>query len=121
MPVEINHIIVPATEKGVSARFLAGVLGLEVGAPVAHFLPVQVGGVTLDYDDASDFRPMHVAFLVDDETFDAAHQRLLAAGTPTYADPGRRRPGEINHAYGGRGVYFDDPDRHLFELMTSAG
>jgi catechol 2,3-dioxygenase-like lactoylglutathione lyase family enzyme len=39
---------------------------------------------------------------------------------PTYADPGRSQPGQISRRYGGRGVYFDDPDRHLFELMTAA-
>jgi hypothetical protein len=28
------------------------------------------------------------------------------------------RPGEINHLYGGRGVYFDDRNGHLLELIT---
>jgi hypothetical protein len=42
------------------------------------------------------------------------------AGTPTYADPSRSQPGQINHRYGGRGVYFDDPDGHFFELLTAA-
>jgi catechol 2,3-dioxygenase-like lactoylglutathione lyase family enzyme len=37
----------------------------------------------------------------------------------TYAEPGRQYPGEIYHRHGGRGVYFDDPDRHLFELLTA--
>jgi hypothetical protein len=27
-------------------------------------------------------------------------------------------PGEINHHFGGRGVYFFDPDEHLLELIT---
>ena len=27
-------------------------------------------------------------------------------------------PGAVNHSYGGRGVYFDDPDGHSMELMT---
>jgi len=26
--------------------------------------------------------------------------------------------GEINHYYGGRGVYFDTPDGNLFEIIT---
>ena len=72
-----------------------------------------------DYDDATEIRPMHIAFLVDDSTFDAAHRRLLDGHVPTSADPGRSQPGQINHRYGGRGVYFDDPDKHLFELMTA--
>jgi ketosteroid isomerase-like protein/catechol 2,3-dioxygenase-like lactoylglutathione lyase family enzyme len=120
MSIQVNHLIVPATDKKTSAQFLAHILGLPMGEPASHFQPVQVGTVTLDYDYASDIRPIHVAFLVNDATFDAAHERLLEANVPIYADPGRSRPGQINHRYGGRGVYFDDPDQHLFELMTAA-
>ncbi len=29
-----------------------------------------------------------------------------------------RRPGEINHGHGGRGVYFKDPAGHAIELLT---
>jgi catechol 2,3-dioxygenase-like lactoylglutathione lyase family enzyme len=120
MSIEVNHLIVPATDKVASARFLANILGVSPGPPLSHFQPVQVGGVTLDYDNATSVQPMHIAFLVDDEVFDGAYRRLLDAGVPTYADPGRRRPGQINLRFGGRGVYFEDPDRHLFELMTNA-
>lgn len=119
MSIEVNHLIVPATDKEASARFLADVLGVELGSSVSHFRPVQIGQVTLDYDDAMDIRPMHIAFLVDEVTFDAAHRRLVDSGAAIYADPGRRQPGRINHRHGGRGVYFDDPDGHLFELMTA--
>jgi catechol 2,3-dioxygenase-like lactoylglutathione lyase family enzyme len=119
MSIEVNHLIVPATDKTASARFLATILGLDLGVPVSHFQPVQIGDVTLDYDNTTDIRPLHIAFLVDDETFDGAPRRLLDAGATTYADPGRSQPGEINHRYGGRGVYFDDPDGHLFELLTT--
>jgi hypothetical protein len=35
-----------------------------------------------------------------------------------YADPRRARPGEINHLHGGRGVYFDDPNGDLMEIIT---
>jgi catechol 2,3-dioxygenase-like lactoylglutathione lyase family enzyme len=52
-------------DKEKSARFLAGILGLEVGRQWAHFLPVITSnGVTLDFSDSSDFRPQHDAFLV---------------------------------------------------------
>lgn len=118
MSIEINHLIVPATDKERSARFLAEILGLGLSPRLSHFQPLQIGPVTLDYDNATDIRPMHIAFLVDDATFDAAGRRLLDGRVSTYADPGRRQPGQINHSRGGRGVYFDDPDGHLFELMT---
>jgi len=119
MSIEINHIIVPATDKKISAQFLADIRGLEVGEPVSHFQPLQIGPVGLDYDDATEIRPMHIAFLVDDSTFDAAHRRLLDGHVPPYADPGRSQPGQINHRYGGRGAYCDDPDKHLFELTIA--
>jgi catechol 2,3-dioxygenase-like lactoylglutathione lyase family enzyme len=119
MSIEINHLIVPATDKNASAEFLSSVLGISPSTAAGHFRPVQVGTVTLDFDNSTEIRPMHIAFLVDDATFEAAYQRLLDAGTPTYADPGRSQPGEINRRWGGRGVYFDDPDGHFFELMTA--
>jgi catechol 2,3-dioxygenase-like lactoylglutathione lyase family enzyme len=121
MSIEINHLIVPASDRVASARFLADILGIETERAMGHFQPVQVGPVTLDYDDATDIRPMHIAFLVDEATFDSAYARLLDGGVSTYADPGRSQPGQINHRLGGRGVYFDDPDGHFFELMTSVG
>jgi catechol 2,3-dioxygenase-like lactoylglutathione lyase family enzyme len=35
-----------------------------------------------------------------------------------WADPARPKPGEINRHYGGRGIYFADPDGHLLEMIT---
>ena len=37
---------------------------------------------------------------------------------PFWADPGMRFPDEINSNHSGRGVYFDDPSGHHFELIT---
>jgi catechol 2,3-dioxygenase-like lactoylglutathione lyase family enzyme len=48
--VQLNHTAIYAADRQESAAFLAGVLGLEVGAPFGPFLPVDLGnGVTLDY------------------------------------------------------------------------
>ena len=58
------------------------------------------------------------AFLVSDAEFDAAFARIRAQGVRYYADPRRTKPGEINHLHGGRGVYFDDPDGHVMEIIT---
>jgi catechol 2,3-dioxygenase-like lactoylglutathione lyase family enzyme len=119
MGIEINHMIVPAKDRKASARFLGDVLGVEPGPVViSHFEPLQVGTVTLDFMDSAEVQSMHIAFVVDDATFDAAQQRFEELGTRTFADPMRSQPGEINHRFGGRGVYFDDPDGHFFELMT---
>jgi catechol 2,3-dioxygenase-like lactoylglutathione lyase family enzyme len=121
MTVELNHTIVLSRDKHASAKFLADILGLPVGAEVGPFVPVELGnGVTLDFMNRSDVAGQHYAFLVDDATFDAAHRRLLDQGIPTWADPDHREPDAINTRWGGRGVYFPDPDGHNLELLTRA-
>jgi hypothetical protein len=50
MSAELNHTIVPAHDPQASAQFLAGILGLPGGPPVAHFTPVTLAnGVSLDF------------------------------------------------------------------------
>ena len=53
-----------------------------------------------------------------DREFDASFARVKDAGLAYFAGPHREGPGEINHHWGGRGVYFEDPDGHLLELIT---
>jgi catechol 2,3-dioxygenase-like lactoylglutathione lyase family enzyme len=120
MSVELNHTIVPARDPQVSAQFLAGVLGLTVSPPVAHFTPVTLDNeVTLDYDRSEEIRPHHYAFLVSEEEFDAAFARIQDQGITYYADPACREVGQI-YTSGGtrRGTYFRDPDGHLMEILT---
>ncbi|MDX2543109.1 VOC family protein [Streptomyces sp. WI04-05B] len=119
--VQLNHTAVYASDRHLSAEFLATVLGLKVGAPFGPFLPVDLGnGVTLDYYEKRNeaIQSQHYAFLVPEERFDVAIARLEAVGVTYYADPGHTDPGRINLLFGGRGAYFDDPDGHNMEIMT---
>jgi catechol 2,3-dioxygenase-like lactoylglutathione lyase family enzyme len=119
MSVQLNHTIVSAHDKHASAAFIADILGVEVGAPTGPFVPVALANdVTLDFMDLNDFTSQHFAFLVDDETFDAAHRRLLDCGVQTWADPDHHEPDGINTRWGGRGVYFPDPAGHNMEILT---
>jgi catechol 2,3-dioxygenase-like lactoylglutathione lyase family enzyme len=119
MSVELNHTIVWAHDKEASARFLANILGVPLGAPSGPFVPIRLGnGVTLDYGDAGEVRAQHYAFLLGEDEFDAAFARIRAAGLDYYADPFHRQRGRLNHRNGGRGVYFADPDGHNMELLT---
>ncbi|MFI7230994.1 VOC family protein [Nonomuraea angiospora] len=122
MTIELNHTIVPARDPKSSARFLADILGLTAGPPVAHFTPVTLANqVTLDYDQADDFEPHHYAFMVGEQEFDAALARLRHDGIAHYSDPACREAGQIyhsKHVEGRRGLYFHDPDRHLMEILT---
>jgi catechol 2,3-dioxygenase-like lactoylglutathione lyase family enzyme len=36
----------------------------------------------------------------------------------TWADPDHHEPDGINTRWGGRGVYFPDPDGHNMEILT---
>ncbi|MFE9706820.1 VOC family protein [Streptomyces sp. NPDC005930] len=119
--VQLNHTAVYASDRYLSAEFLAVVLGLRVGAPFGPFLPVDLGnGVTLDYYEKRDepIQSQHYAFLIPDERFDAVIARLEAVGVTYYADPGHTEPGRTNGLFGGRGAYIDDPDGHNMEVMT---
>ena len=119
MAVELNHIIIPSHDKVASSGFLAGLLGLGEPQAVSHFMVVQVAnGVSLDYDDADQFRSQHCAFMVAEDEFDAIFARVQAAGITYFADPSHRHPGEVNHRGGGRGFYFSDPDGHNMEVFT---
>jgi catechol 2,3-dioxygenase-like lactoylglutathione lyase family enzyme len=120
MSVRFNHTIVHSRDKRASARFVAEILGLP--APTA-FGPFQVlaldGGASLDFvDDSGPIARQHYAFLIDERDFDAIYARIRARELEHWADPFRQKPGEINHHDGGRGVYFPDPDGHLFEVIT---
>ena len=121
MTIELNHTIVPAHDPKASAQFLAGILGLPIDPPVAHFAPITLANrVTLDYDQQESFASNHYAFLVSDEEFDAAFARIQDAGITFFADPGRRQAGQIYRSHGRRGTYFRDPSGHLMEILTSA-
>ena len=119
MSVELNHTIVAARDKATSARFLAEILGLPVGDPAGHFVPIRLGnGVTLDYAQAEQVQGQHYAFLVSEDAFDAGFAVIRERGIRYWADPGHRREGEINRRGGGRGLYFSDPDGHNMEILT---
>ncbi|GAA4682494.1 VOC family protein [Pseudonocardia yuanmonensis] len=118
--VSLDHTIVLARDNRASAEFLAGLLGLEVGAPWGPFVPLRLSnGVTLDYVSVDHDIPLqHLAFLVPEEDFDAILDRIRAAGLEHFADPHMTRPG-INHNHSGRGVYFLDPAGHGMEVLTA--
>lgn len=120
MTVQLNHTIVAARDSEASARWLTDMLGLPAPAQYSHFQVVELdNGVSLDYLATTDpIHPRHYAFMVDESEFDEIFGRIQEQGNPYWADPGRERAGEINHRDDGRGVYFEDPDGHLMEILT---
>jgi catechol 2,3-dioxygenase-like lactoylglutathione lyase family enzyme len=122
MAVQLNHTIVSARDKRVSAAFLAEILGLAEPKPFGPFLGVAADNdVTLDFIDWSgegEIVGQHYAFLVSEAEFDEIFGRITTRNLDYWADPGHDVPGEINTRDGGRGCYFDDPDGHVLEILT---
>ena len=50
--------------------------------------------------------------------FDEIQARIVARALTYWADPFEKRPGEINHDDGGRGLYWLDPSGHKLEIIT---
>ena len=120
MPILLNHTIVRARDKQESAAFLTDILGLPEPTTYGPFVVVQVDNeVSLDFaDDHGPVHPQHYAFLVDESDFDDIFGRIKERGLTYWADPFRRRPGEFNTNDGGRGVYWEDPNGHMLEIIT---
>lgn len=120
MAIRLNHTIVAAHDKEKAARFLTELLGLPAPMLVGPFAMVRVSDDTsLDYHDTEGEIPsQHYAFLVDENEFDQIFARIRDRRLTYWADPYRRKRDEINTWDGGRGVYFDDPNGHLLEILT---
>ena len=120
MPTALNHTIVWCRDAELSSAFLADMLGRPAPRKFLHFRVVDLDNqVSLDFmQKQGDVARQHYAFLVSEEDFDAILGRLRDRHLTFWADPARTRPGEINRHFGGRGVYFEDPDGHLLEAIT---
>ncbi|HEV8680804.1 MAG TPA: VOC family protein [Stellaceae bacterium] len=120
MAIVLDHTIVPAHDKVASARFFARIFGLDYKGPHSHFAPVQVNdALTLDFDERGPFDMHHYAFKVSEAEFDAIFGRVKEEGIAYGSGPRSRTDREINHRRGGRGVYFEDPNGHVLEILTA--
>ena len=122
MAVQLNHTIVHAKDREASARFYSEVLGAPIAGRMDPFVVVALDNdVTLDFVTAGEGRipSQHYAFKVSEREWDEIFARIKERGLPYWADPYHRQPGETNTVFGGRGVYFEDPDGHNLEIMTT--
>jgi catechol 2,3-dioxygenase-like lactoylglutathione lyase family enzyme len=119
--IELDHTIVPVTDKWVSARFLGAMLGLSVRGEAGHFVQLQINErLTLDFHTEPEHRAQHYAFRVDAATFDAIVTRVRAAGVPFGSGPGGGWNGQLYVVGPDRGVYFPDPSGHVYEVISAA-
>jgi catechol 2,3-dioxygenase-like lactoylglutathione lyase family enzyme len=120
MAIQLNHTIIWCRDKMQSSEFLTRLLGRRPAEPFMHFMVVNLdNGVSLDFmEQEGEIARQHYAFLVSEREFDDSFARIKSEGLDYWADPACSQPGEINHHFGGRGVYFADPNGHLLELIT---
>jgi catechol 2,3-dioxygenase-like lactoylglutathione lyase family enzyme len=120
MAVQLNHTIVWCRSRQRSSSFVVELLGLSPATTFGPFAVVALdNNVSLDFHEAEDeIVRQHYAFLLTESEFDQVFERMINRGVPYWADPAQRDEGTINQADGGRGIYFEDPDGHLLEIIT---
>lgn len=121
MSIELDHLLVPSRDRFAAAKQLAGLLGVpwaETG--VGPFCPVYVNdGLTLDFDQAEEgFPVLHFCFRVAQDEFDAILARIRAAGIAYRSTPHGATDLQVNTQHGGSIVYWNEPDGHVWELLT---
>jgi catechol 2,3-dioxygenase-like lactoylglutathione lyase family enzyme len=118
MTIALDHLIVPSRDPIASAERLAGLLGVpwDTGG---HFTPVHVtDGLTLDFAKRERFESHHYCFRVNEAEFDAIFDRLRTAGIPHRSQPNGPDDLLVNTRLGGRNIYWNDADGHVWEILT---
>jgi len=122
MAMELDHIILPVNDRARSIAFYTRIVGLEHDGERDPMSLLRVTpGFVIQIAPWGTKGGEHLAFAMSRLEFDAAFNRVKAAGI-AYGDrfntvgnmagpgdePGSRGPG--------KSVYFFDPDRHLIEI-----
>jgi catechol 2,3-dioxygenase-like lactoylglutathione lyase family enzyme len=121
MSIELDHVIVSARDQRAAAKLLALLLGVRwAESGIGPFSPVYVNdGLTLDFiDDDTPFPIQHFCFRVSEPEFDAILRRIRAAGIRYRSSVRGPEDMQVNTDYGGRLVYWNEPDGHQWEMLT---
>ncbi|MBQ24187.1 VOC family protein [Alcanivorax sp.] len=121
MSVQLDHAIIPVRDRRAAAELLAYLLDVPwAESGVGPFSPVYVNdGLTLDFDQADGSYPVqHYCFRVSEEWFDGIIARIRARGIEYRSTPHGPVDMEINTQHGGRIVYWNEPDGHVWEALT---
>lgn len=121
MSIELDHLIVSARDARGAAQRLGELLGVR-WAPtgLGPFSPVYVNaGLTIDFiDDPDPFPVQHLCFRVSEAEFDGILGRIRAAGIGYRSNVRGPEDRRVNTQYGGRLVYWNDPEGHQWEMLT---
>ena len=122
MSIELDHFIVSARRKAAAAEQLAALLGVpwDARAKAGPFSAVYLNaGLTLDFYETQDPFPVeHFCFRVSDAEFDAILGRIKSAGIDYRSDVRGPVDHQVSTQFGGRGVYWNQPEGHQWEMLT---
>jgi hypothetical protein len=121
MTIELDHTIVPCRNQVKSAQRLAELLGVPwAEKSIGPFSPVYVNsGLTLDFQSTDDDFPIyHFCFRVTEVEFDVILERIKASGIDYRSTLRGSIDRKIGTQFGGRMIYWNEPDGHQWELLT---
>jgi hypothetical protein len=122
MPAQLDHLIVPSRDRVAGARRLATLLAVPWAeqAAIGPFSAVYVNdALTFDFDQWDDPLPkLHFCLRVAEAEFDSVLARLRQSGLAYRSLPHGPDDWQVNAAFGGRLLYWSEPDGHVWELLT---
>ena len=122
--IRLDHAVVPSRDRKTGAQLLAEILDVQWSAEtsVGPFSPVYVNDdLTLDFAQAEGpFPLLHFCFRVDEAEFDAILARIQEKGIAFRSRPMGKADMQINTRDGGRSVYWNEPDDHIWEILTAS-
>lgn len=121
MTIQLDHFIVPSHDRKASARRLAELLGVPWDDTVfGIFSPVYLNdGLTLDFVQTEDAYPVHhCCFRVSDDEFERILGRLRAGDIEYRSKVRGPVDFKVDTGFGGKGVYWNEPDGHQWEMLT---
>ncbi|MEH6416180.1 VOC family protein [Pseudomonas sp. CGJS7] len=118
----IDHLILRVSDAQASIGFYRRYLDLSYEGRAEPFEVLRVNAdSTLDLLNVAPKDPLHLAFRVDRERFEATRERLRTAGIAfgggPFARDGRSQP-QLGAGGWAEALYFFDPDRHNIEIRT---
>jgi len=123
MAITLDHLMIPSKDRDFAAERLASILGVEWGpANVGPFTAVYVNSsLTIDFDEwKEDFPKGHYCFRVDGDHFEEVLSRIKSAGIPYRSQPHGANDQQVNTSLGGKIIYWNEPDGHVWELLTKS-
>lgn len=122
MAMQLDHLILPVVDRDRSIEFFTTILGCTYEGEQEPFSVIRVTPeLTFQLAPWGTDGGMHLAFSLPRDEFDAAFDRVKAAGI-AYGDSfhavgNMQGPGDEPGSRGaGKAVYFFDPNQHLIEI-----